>query len=84
MKAVCVYCGSSSGVRPVYADAARAFGRALVAADLTLVYGGGRVGLMGTIADEFTDYLPPRDGSPRAAGSSAAAATKPAAKDVKQ
>ncbi|MBR8399486.1 TIGR00730 family Rossman fold protein [Burkholderia cenocepacia] len=52
MKAVCVYCGSSSGVRPVYADAARAFGRALVDAGLTLVYGGGRVGLMGVIADE--------------------------------
>ncbi len=52
MKSVCVYCGSSPGARPVYAEAARAFGRALVAADLTLVYGGGRVGLMGLIADE--------------------------------
>jgi len=52
IRSVCVYCGSSPGVRPVYADAARAFGRALVAADITLVYGGGRVGLMGTIADE--------------------------------
>jgi uncharacterized protein (TIGR00730 family) len=52
MKAVCVYCGSSNGVRPVYAEAARAFGRALVEADLALIYGGGSVGLMGTIADE--------------------------------
>lgn len=51
MKSVCVYCGSSPGVRPVYADAARAFGRALADADLTLVYGGGRVGLMGIVAD---------------------------------
>ncbi|MDE1182756.1 TIGR00730 family Rossman fold protein [Paraburkholderia sp.] len=51
MKSVCVYCGSSSGARPVYAEAARAFGLALVAADLTLVYGGGKVGLMGIIAD---------------------------------
>jgi uncharacterized protein (TIGR00730 family) len=52
MKAVCVYCGSSMGAKPVYAEAARAFGRALVEADLSLVYGGGHVGLMGAIADE--------------------------------
>jgi uncharacterized protein (TIGR00730 family) len=52
MKSVCVYCGSSFGVKPVYAKAAQSFGRALVDAGLTLVYGGGRVGLMGTIADE--------------------------------
>jgi uncharacterized protein (TIGR00730 family) len=52
MKAVCVYCGSAIGARPVYAEAAKAFGRALVGADLALVYGGGSVGLMGTIADE--------------------------------
>ncbi|TDV12128.1 TIGR00730 family Rossman fold protein [Paraburkholderia caballeronis] len=52
MKAVCVYCGSSMGASPVYAEAAKAFGRALVAANLGLVYGGGKVGLMGVIADE--------------------------------
>ncbi|KDR38755.1 TIGR00730 family Rossman fold protein [Caballeronia glathei] len=52
MKAVCVYCGSAPGARPVYAEAAKAFGRALVEADMSLVYGGGRVGLMGLIADE--------------------------------
>ncbi|CAG4888800.1 LOG family protein [Paraburkholderia saeva] len=52
MKAVCVYCGSSDGARPLYAEAARAFGRALVKADLALVYGGGKVGLMGVIANE--------------------------------
>ncbi|OLL32822.1 Rossman fold protein, TIGR00730 family [Burkholderia sp. SRS-W-2-2016] len=51
MKAVCVYCGSSMGAKPVYAEAARAFGRALVEADLALIYGGGKVGLMGVIAD---------------------------------
>ncbi|CAH2894465.1 MAG: Lysine decarboxylase family [uncultured Paraburkholderia sp.] len=55
MKSVCVYCGSSNGVKPLYAEAyaeaARAFGRALVEADLALVYGGGKVGLMGVIAD---------------------------------
>jgi len=52
IKAVCVYCGSSNGAKPVYAEAAKAFGRALVEADMSLVYGGGRVGLMGLIADE--------------------------------
>lgn len=51
MKSVCVYCGSSAGTRGVYAEAARAFGQALAQAGLTLVYGGGRVGLMGIIAD---------------------------------
>ena len=52
MKAVCVYCGSSNGVNPLYREAAKAFGRTLVAANLSLVYGGGKVGLMGVIADE--------------------------------
>lgn len=52
MKSVCVYCGSSSGAKPIYAQAAKGFARALVAAGCSLVYGGGRVGLMGIIADE--------------------------------
>ncbi|MEM5401378.1 TIGR00730 family Rossman fold protein [Paraburkholderia unamae] len=51
MEAVCVYCGSSPGANPVYTEAAQAFGRALVASNLALVYGGGKVGLMGVIAD---------------------------------
>ncbi len=51
MKRICVFCGASSGKRPVYAEAARALGAALVAQDLELVYGGGRVGLMGALAD---------------------------------
>jgi uncharacterized protein (TIGR00730 family) len=52
MKSICVYCGANAGVAPAYAEAARALGRALVARDLSLVYGGGNVGLMGIIADE--------------------------------
>jgi uncharacterized protein (TIGR00730 family) len=52
IRSVCVYCGSSPGAQPVYAEAARGFGRALVEAGLTLVYGGGKVGLMGTVANE--------------------------------
>ena len=51
MKSVAVYCGSSSGANPLYIAQAQALGAALVAQNLTLVYGGGRVGLMGTIAD---------------------------------
>jgi len=52
MKALCVYCGSSSGNLPLYADGARGMAEALVERNLGLVYGGGKVGLMGTIADE--------------------------------
>jgi uncharacterized protein (TIGR00730 family) len=48
---VCVFCGASSGRLSAYADAARAFGSALADRGLGLVYGGGRVGLMGAVAD---------------------------------
>jgi uncharacterized protein (TIGR00730 family) len=48
---VCVYCGSSAGVRPGYAEHARGFGAALVRRELGLVYGGASVGLMGIVAD---------------------------------
>ena len=51
IKSVCVYCGSSSGSRPAYVRAARELGGILAERNLRLVYGGGRVGLMGTIAD---------------------------------
>lgn len=52
---VCVYCGSSSGSRPEFTTEAEALGKAIVAADLGLVYGGGRVGLMGVVADAVLD-----------------------------
>jgi uncharacterized protein (TIGR00730 family) len=51
MKSIAVYCGSSAGTNPLYVTQAQALGSALVAHGLTLVYGGGKVGLMGTIAD---------------------------------
>jgi len=51
VRRVCVFCGASSGRVPAYADAARSFGAALAARGLGLVYGGGRVGLMGAVAD---------------------------------
>ncbi|TAL86208.1 MAG: TIGR00730 family Rossman fold protein [Rhodanobacter sp.] len=50
-KALCVYCGSSSGKYPVYADSARAFGTEMARRGIALVYGGGKIGLMGTVAD---------------------------------
>jgi uncharacterized protein (TIGR00730 family) len=53
MKALCVYCGSSIGASPVYADAARMLAKAMVEDNIALVYGGGNVGLMGIIADEI-------------------------------
>jgi uncharacterized protein (TIGR00730 family) len=52
MKSIAVYCGASSGAKPLYADAARALARAMVEHNIGLVYGGGKVGLMGVIADE--------------------------------
>jgi uncharacterized protein (TIGR00730 family) len=52
MKSIAVYCGASSGANPLYADAARDLARALVEHNIGLVYGGGKVGLMGVIADE--------------------------------
>ncbi len=51
MKSVAVYCGSNSGNQPMYTQQAQEMGRELARRGLTLVYGGGCVGLMGTIAD---------------------------------
>jgi uncharacterized protein (TIGR00730 family) len=51
MRSVCVYCGSSVGNKPVYAERAVALGSRLANEGLTLVYGGGNVGLMGVLAD---------------------------------
>ena len=48
---VCVYCGSSPGHDPRFVAAAQALGSALAEAGIGVVYGGGRVGLMGTVAD---------------------------------
>ena len=52
MKSITVFCGSSSGFRPEYAEAAKNLARRLVERNVRLVYGGGNVGLMGIIADE--------------------------------
>lgn len=47
---VCVFCGSSNGVRPEYAEAAMAMGSAIARRGLKLVYGGGNIGTMGILA----------------------------------
>ena len=49
--AVAVFCGSRFGNDPAYRDAAQALGQGLARAGLRLVYGGGRIGLMGVLAD---------------------------------
>jgi uncharacterized protein (TIGR00730 family) len=50
MQRVCVFCGSQSGTNPIYADAARKLGLLLAQRGCGLVFGGGRVGLMGVLA----------------------------------
>jgi uncharacterized protein (TIGR00730 family) len=52
MQSIAVYCGAAPGATPLYAEAARALAQALVEQHIALVYGGGKVGLMGVIADE--------------------------------
>ena len=51
LNSICVFCGSSPGLSANYEEAVRATARALVRANLRLIYGGGRVGLMGVLAD---------------------------------
>ncbi|MDP9009123.1 MAG: TIGR00730 family Rossman fold protein [Pseudomonadota bacterium] len=51
LRRICVFCGSNSGTRPIYEQAAQIFGRLLSRRGIELVYGGGNVGLMGTLAN---------------------------------
>jgi uncharacterized protein (TIGR00730 family) len=51
IQSIAVFCGSRHGNRPVYEDAARALGSGLAAAGIRLVFGGGKVGLMGVVSD---------------------------------
>jgi hypothetical protein len=52
---LCVFCGASPGRDPAYAALARAVGRGLAERGIGLVYGGGRIGLMGAVADAALD-----------------------------
>ncbi|QXI33334.1 TIGR00730 family Rossman fold protein [Pseudomonas promysalinigenes] len=51
LRSICVFCGASIGTNPAYREAAVALGQAIARRGMTLVYGGGAVGLMGTVAD---------------------------------
>jgi uncharacterized protein (TIGR00730 family) len=51
MRSICVFCGSNSGARTEYSEAARSLGRTIARRGLRLVYGGAAVGLMGELAD---------------------------------
>src|SRR5690349_17421935 len=51
MKRICVFCGSSIGARPEYAEAARELASLMVKQNIGLVYGGSSVGIMGEIAN---------------------------------
>jgi len=51
IRSICVFCGSRHGSDPAYTEAARELGRLMAERGIRLVYGGGRVGLMGEVAD---------------------------------
>lgn len=55
LESLCIYCGSSSGLGDAYVRTAESLGRLLAAEGITLVYGGGNVGLMGAVADAVLD-----------------------------
>lgn len=55
IKSICVYCGSSPGNDPIFAESAKAFGQTLAREKISLVYGGGGIGLMGTLARACLD-----------------------------
>jgi uncharacterized protein (TIGR00730 family) len=56
IKSICVYCASGPGNNPAFAEAAKRFGRILAENGIRLIYGGGAVGLMGTLADAVLDH----------------------------
>ncbi len=61
IRSLAVFCGSRVGVNPAYAAAGRALGQGLGQAGIRLVYGGGRIGIMGVVADAVLGSR--RDGS---------------------
>jgi uncharacterized protein (TIGR00730 family) len=56
IKSICVYCASGPGNDPAFMDAATKFGRILAENGISLVYGGGSVGLMGALAESVLDH----------------------------
>lgn len=55
LKSLCVFCGANVGNKPVYQQIAVQFGKLLAKEGITLIYGGGNVGLMGIIADSVLE-----------------------------
>ncbi|MFT5619570.1 MAG: hypothetical protein ACI85I_002816 [Arenicella sp.] len=55
MKKLAIFCGSRTGIDPIYEQKSREFAKLMVENDLELVYGAGKVGLMGAIANEVLD-----------------------------
>ncbi len=51
IQSLCVYCGASAGQQPVYPEAAQRLGTSLARRGVRLIYGGGRIGMMGLLAD---------------------------------
>jgi uncharacterized protein (TIGR00730 family) len=51
MKSLAVFCGASAGKDPVYVEVAQAFGRLLAQQGIAVIFGGGKVGIMGAVAD---------------------------------
>lgn len=56
MKAIAVYCGSSDGASSIYKESARKLGYELARRNITLIYGGANVGLMGAVADAVLEH----------------------------
>lgn len=56
IKNICVFCGASTGTEPVYEAAAQALGHFLATCQISLVYGGGNIGLMGAVARAAIEY----------------------------
>lgn len=56
MKSICVFCGSSSGINTKHLTAAQKLGKVIAKENLTLIYGGGNVGIMGELANTVLKY----------------------------
>jgi uncharacterized protein (TIGR00730 family) len=56
MKSICVFCGSNTGFNSIYSEKAEIFGKLLAGNNISLVYGGGNIGLMGIMADASLSY----------------------------
>jgi uncharacterized protein (TIGR00730 family) len=56
IRSVCVYCGSGPGTDPAFIEAARQFGKELAENGIRLIYGGGKVGIMGAISETVLQH----------------------------